>query len=348
MQHAKPPDSHSERKTDHLLLAKNAQTSASMLDRRFLYEPMLGRHIGQADLFRDNWPGHQFLSKKLLSPLWISSMTGGTSGAGPINQMLAKVAKQYKLAMGLGSCRQLLESDQHFADFNLRPILGDDCLFFANLGIAQIEAALLNQKMFNRILELIHKLEADGLIIHINPLQEFYQKEGDRFNHMPITTLTTFLGRVNFPVIVKEVGQGMGPESLLQLMQLPIAAIDFAAFGGTNFSVLENNRKGNTENCDMAYVGHDAQEMMAWTTQNAKKLGDKLKVKNIIISGGIRKHLDALFLTASLEKVGFNTVYGMAGPLLEQANLGQEALDEFVLQHILAYENGKQFLRVRN
>jgi len=158
------------RKRDHIEMATNAQTSGAIVDSRFFYEPLLSAHPTQNNSSLET----TFFGKNLGAPFWISSMTGGVGEARVINQNLARVAREFKLGMGLGSCRVLLESDQYFEDFNLRPILGDDLPFFANLGIAQLEKLVL-QNEIKKIANLVERLEADGLIIHVNPLQEWFQ-----------------------------------------------------------------------------------------------------------------------------------------------------------------------------
>ena len=90
--------------------------------------------------------------------------------------------------MGLGSCRSLLTSDEHLADFAVRPLLGPDLPLYANLGIAQLEV-LIKQGDLHLIDSLIQRLDADGLIIHVNPLQEWFQPEGDRFEQPPLRTI---------------------------------------------------------------------------------------------------------------------------------------------------------------
>jgi isopentenyl-diphosphate Delta-isomerase len=111
--------------------------------------------------------------------MWVSSMTGGTKMAHTINHNLARACKEFRIGMGLGSCRKLLDDDTYFEDFNLRPIMGDDLPLFANLGIAQVEILLAENKL-DQIKRLVEKLQADGLIIHINPLQEWMQPEGQQ------------------------------------------------------------------------------------------------------------------------------------------------------------------------
>src|SRR5690606_18585640 len=123
--------------------------------------------------------------------------------------------------------------ERDIADFDWRQTIGSELPFYANLGIAQIEV-LLEERAIERVHALVERLGADGLIIHVNPLQEWFQPEGDRLRVSPLETIQRFLEIAPYPVIVKEVGQGMGPASLRALLTLPLAAVEFGAFGGTN------------------------------------------------------------------------------------------------------------------
>ena len=153
------------RKRDHIELAFRSQISD--LDTRFYYEPMLAAHpTDTAALATD------FLGKKLCAPMWVSSMTGGTEQAQIINRNLAQACGEFGLGMGLGSCRKLLFDDARLADFVVRQYMGYEVPLFANLGIAQLEALIAANQLY-RINDLLDKLEADGLIIHVNPLQEW-------------------------------------------------------------------------------------------------------------------------------------------------------------------------------
>ncbi|MBY0413197.1 MAG: hypothetical protein K2Q18_03485, partial [Bdellovibrionales bacterium] len=289
-----------------------------------------------------------FLGKKMLAPLWISSMTGGVGEARHINQNLAKVCREFSLGMGLGSCRVLLESDQYFADFNLRPILGSDVPFYANLGIAQLER-LVFEKNTNKIFDLMNRLDTDGLIIHVNPLQEWFQPEGDRFQNNPIETIAslceTFKG-TNKNIIVKEVGQGMGPKSLQGLLELPIHAIELAGFGGTNFSKLELLRAKGIDVKEiesLSKVGHTALEMIGMLN-SLLKMNPKFIEKQIIISGGVENFLDGFYLQ---EQLHFSSIIGQAKNFLTKSE-NYDELQAFTRSQIEGLKMARAFLTVKN
>ncbi|MBL0026461.1 MAG: type 2 isopentenyl-diphosphate Delta-isomerase [Saprospiraceae bacterium] len=330
----------SERKKDHIELAFRSRVNLEELDQRFYYEPMLNAHPGENTEICVN-----FLGKQLNAPIWVSSMTGGTALAGIINKNLARACGQFKLGMGLGSCRQLLNSDAFLADFQVRKYMGNQPLY-ANLGIAQLETLIAAGKT-DRISELIKKLDADGLIIHVNPLQEWLQPEGDRFACPPLEIIQKTIDKVPYPIIVKEVGQGMGPQSLLELLKLPLAAVDFAAGGGTNFALLEILRSSESiaENYScLTNVGHSAEEMVRFVNQIISENQNQLQCREIIISGGIYDFLDGYYLT---QKLQMPSVYGQASGFLKHAQVSYETLEQYVQLQIDGYKLATKLLKVK-
>lgn len=329
------------RKKDHIELAFKSQVEDNQLDKRFYYEPLLSAHPDKNIL-----PEFQFLGKKMRAPVWVSSMTGGTELASKINHNLARACRDFGMGMGLGSCRSLLYSDEYLADFNVRPLIGDNLPLYANLGIAQLEQ-LIDNKEYYVITNLIDKLQADGLIVHVNPFQEWLQPEGDRFKYAPIDTIKNLLDNLDLKIIVKEVGQGMGYESLKALFQLPLEAIDFAANGGTNFAKLELLRSDETKQLiygQLANVGHSAADMVDITNDIINELGDKALVNQVIISGGVRTFLDGYYL---INKLNTNCVYGQASAFLKHARGSYEELYDYVNAQIEGLELANTFLKIR-
>ncbi len=329
------------RKKDHIELAFQSQISQLHIDPRFQYEPLLAGHPKEGSL-----PNISFLGKTLRAPMWVSSMTGGTALAHTINHNLARACKEFGFGMGLGSCRSLLYTNETLNDFNIRKLIGDDLPLYANLGIAQVEQ-LIHNGQIQLITELLDKLSADGLIIHINPLQEWLQPEGDRIEHPPIETITRLLEKKDLNIIVKEVGQGMGYQSLEALFQLPLQAIDFAANGGTNFAKVELLRAANHIKAmyePLAQIGHNAEEMTNFTNEIIHSLGNKALCKQVIISGGIQNFLDGYYL---INKLNVPSIYGQASAFLKHARESYELLAQFVEMQIKGLELANAFLRLK-
>jgi isopentenyl-diphosphate Delta-isomerase len=330
-----------DRKQDHIDLAFKADMANKGPDDRFYYEPMLSGHP-PADLDLSI----SFLGKALKAPLWVSSMTGGTEMAFTINRRLAISAAKFGLGMGLGSCRPLLDSLDRLKDFDLRDIIGPHLPFYANLGIAQVEE-LLNEGRGDDIQILLDRLQVDGLIIHINPLQEWLQPEGDHILSSPIDTISRLMERFSFPVIVKEVGQGMGPESIAALLKMPITALDLAAHGGTNFSKLELLRSSGQQRevfDAVTRLGHTAGEMISWINTIALDDSAAIRCRQIIISGGIRDFLDGYYW---MKKLNMPSIYGQASGFLKYAAESQEALDQYIINQIRGLQLAHTYLKAK-
>jgi len=328
------------RKKDHIDLAFKSRMPVHEIDHRFYYEPMMSAHPQDMRALETH-----IATKAMKAPIWVSSMTGGTKMASVINANLARACGEFGLGMGLGSCRQLLFSDEYLGDFQVRKWMGDQPLF-ANLGVAQVERLIENNQLY-KISELIHKLDADGLIVHVNPIQEWLQPEGDRYKKPPLQTIETLLERIDINIIVKEVGQGMGPESLTALLHLPLTALEFAASGGTNFALIELFRS-SPEMSDnyqpLAHLGHSAEEMILMTNNIVSANDAAVLCKQIIISGGVTNYLDGYYLT---EQSILPAIYGQASGFLKHAMGDYETLHQYVSMQLNGLLLAKTYLKIK-
>jgi len=326
------------RKKDHIDLAFKSQTGPLELDSRFYYEPLMGAHPegGLKPL--------TILGKEQRVPMWVSSMTGGTKLAGTINRNLATACNEFGMGMGLGSCRIIMEDDSYFEDFNMRKIIGDHLPLWANLGIAQVEE-LIAKKQLSKATSLVERLQADGLIVHVNPMQEWFQPEGDILSSPPLETIKRLLDQVPFPLIVKEVGQGMGPESLRELLSLPLQAIEFGAFGGTNFArveLLRDQRTSQTLYEPLSTIGESAGDMVDYINHIVAE--EAPVCKELIVSGGIKTFLDGYYL---IKKSTLSSVYGMASTFLKYAREDYAQLRDFVHSQVRGLEMAEAYLTIK-
>jgi len=335
------PNKLSDRKREHIHRALASYIPAAGLDPRFNYEPLLAAHPNSETSLET-----EFLGKKLGAPLWVSSMTGGTTEAGPINRRLAEACAEFSLGMGLGSCRPLLESSDYLDDFNLRPILGSELPLLANIGLAQVDELLTSGEV-DRLNEVLELLKADALMLHVNPLQEWFQPEGDLIKRPALEIIQDLLEQCEYKVLVKEVGQGMGPKSLKALLNLPIAGLEFGAFGGTNFSQLELSRGSQDFQAaglqGLCHIGHTAEEMVDMINLLLQE-NSALKQKAFIISGGLRDFLDGHYL---MKKLGCPSIYGQASQVLKAAQISAERLRTFVFYQLEGLKLARNFLQLR-
>jgi len=261
--------------------------------------------------------GTRFLGHALRLPLLIASMTGGVLEGGRINRNLARAAQARGVAMGLGSGRIALEDAAARAHFQVRRH-APDVLLFANLGAVQLRYGYDTR----RCRDLVRALEADALILHLNPLQEAVQPEGDtRFAGL-LERIGVVCAGLDVPVVVKEVGWGLSGDTARRLGEAGVAAIDVAGAGGTSWSEVERRRgDGRQAAIAAAFAGWGIPTADALVA--ARHAAPDLP---IVASGGVRDGVEAAMCLA----LGANLV-GLASPLLKAAARGPdeaiEALD---------------------
>ncbi|MBK1987253.1 type 2 isopentenyl-diphosphate Delta-isomerase [Sphaerospermopsis aphanizomenoides BCCUSP55] len=256
-----------------------------------------------------------FLGKHLNAPLLISSMTGGTERAGIINRRLAEVAQQYKLAMGVGSQRVALEKPQVADTFAIRNY-APDVLLFANLGAVQLNY----QCGVDESLRIIDILEADALILHINPLQEFIQPRGDTNFRGLFDKIANLCSKLPVPVIAKEVGNGISAKMAEKLISVGIQAIDVAGAGGTSWALVESER---AETSLQRRLGQTFADWGIPTAECITSIRAQFPHIPLIASGGLRHGLDV----AKAIALGAD-IAGLAMPFLRAADVSETALQE--------------------
>jgi len=257
-----------------------------------------------------------FLGKELSIPLIISSMTGGTDSAGKINEVLAKTATKFGIAMGLGSIRIALDNADQASSFQVRKY-APDILLFSNLGAIQLNYGY-SVEHCKRAIDLV---QADGLILHLNSLQEALQPEGNTNFKGLIKKIEAVCRGLPQPVIVKEIGWGISALAARQLIEAGVAVIDIAGAGGTSWSEVEKFRSGDSILFETAAVFKDWGNPLVKSMQDIRKIDQSIP---IIASGGIRNGLEI----AKCIALGAN-LCGIASRFLKAATNSLE--DSFLL-----------------
>lgn len=182
------------------------------------------------------------LGRRFALPLLISSMTGGYTEAGAVNTIIAKGCQKHNLPFGVGSQRAMLEDATQAESFSVVRDHAPDAFIAANIGGAQLIGGL-KENIINLLIESIH---ADAVIVHLNPLQELMQPEGDHDFKGISEGIKHLCNSTDKPVIVKETGAGISKNVAKTLLGYGVQVIDVAGAGGTSWSKVENLRERQT------------------------------------------------------------------------------------------------------
>ena len=254
------------------------QVTTGLEHYRFIHQALPECNLSDVDTTT------HFLNHRLAFPVLIASMTGGTEKTGNINCMLAEVAQETGIGMGLGSMRAALEDPQALKTFQVRRY-APDILLLANLGAVQLNYGY-DPDACRRLVDLV---EADGLFLHLNPLQEALQPEGNtRFTGIA-QRIEAVCRALEVPVIVKEVGWGLSMKVARMLIEAGVAALDVAGAGGTSWSQVEMHRGQDIVQREVAAAFRDWGIPTAQAIQDVRHLAPDIP---LIASGGLRTGVD--------------------------------------------------------
>jgi len=307
---------HQQRKSDHIRISLQEDVNFKHVSTGF--ERYRFIHCALPDFnLEDVDTQATLLSKRLAAPLLISSMTGGTPEASTINRRLAEAAQAAGIGMGLGSQRAAIEDPALADTYRVRHV-APDIMLLANLGAVQLNHGYGPDEC-RRAVDMV---EADGLILHLNPLQEALQPEGDTHFAGLLFKIEAVCRVLEVPVIVKEVGWGISELVARQLANAGVAAIDIAGAGGSSWSQVEMHRARTERERQVAEVfadwGIPTVESLLMARRGAPELP-------IIASGGIRNGIQmakAIALGAAM--------CGVAGPFLHAATQSTAAVADLI------------------
>jgi isopentenyl-diphosphate Delta-isomerase len=298
-----------QRKADHIKINLEKDVRSALTTGleyyRFAHEALPELDLDQIDT------SLSLFGKQLAAPILISSMTGGTADAEVINLRLAEAAQEVKIAMGVGSQRAAIEHPEQARTFQVRRV-APEILLFANIGAVQLNYGY-NIEHCRRAVDMI---EADALILHLNPLQEAVQDAGDTNFAGLAAKIEEVCKQIGVPVIAKEVGWGISERTAKLLADCGVSAIDVAGAGGTSWSQVEMHRAPDefTRQLAATFVG--------WGIPTADSILNVRKVvpgMTVFASGGIKDGLDIAKCVALGATLG-----GMAGQFLKAAAVSTE------------------------
>jgi len=305
------------RKDEHLIINSrkdvNSSNTTGLEKFRLIHSALPEINLSDVD------PSGELFGKKFSIPLMISSMTGGTKKAGELNRILAISAQKFGLAMGVGSQRIGIEKTESMKTFKIRKF-APDIAIFSNLGAVQLNYGF----SLDDCKKLIDSINANALILHLNPLQEALMENGNTNYFGLLNKIEYTCKNLEVPVIVKEVGWGISAQVAKNLFDAGVQAIDVAGAGGTSWSEVEKHRLNNASGKRIAHGFRD------WGIPTAEALIEiRKELPHIMLfsSGGIKTGLDVVKSIA----LGANMV-GMARKFLIVAMKSQNDLDELIIE----------------
>ena len=296
----------SNRKLEHLLICKNYDVEFKDKTTGFEDIELIHNALPEVDKNAIDLSTDVF-GKKLDSPLFITAITGGHPAANEINKQLAIVAEKNRIALGVGSQRAACEHPELEDTYSVVRENAPDCLLIGNIGAPQLNLA-------NKAIEI---LDADILAIHLNPLQESIQPEGDLDARGYLELISEICDMVDIPIMAKETGCGISAETAKQLVDAGVNYIDVEGAGGTSWSAVETYRSQDK------YYGELFWDWGIPTAISTAEVVNTVDVP-VISSGGIRTGLEA----AKAIALGADSV-GMALPFLKKS-ISQEELNSFI------------------
>lgn len=224
----------SQRKKEHIQLCLTDDVSFRTKSNGFEMYDFIHDALTEVDITKISFSS-QLFKRNINYPFLISCMTGGTSEAEKINERLSLIAEDLKIPIGVGSQRQALENKDFHNSYKVIRKNAKNVPVLGNIGAAQ----LVQSKSLKRILSLIDLLEADAFVVHLNPLQELLQPEGENNFTGLLNKMKKLVLKSQVPIIVKEVGSGINKENAKKLLEIGVNGIDVAGAGGTSWAGVE-------------------------------------------------------------------------------------------------------------
>ncbi len=309
-----------QRKDDHIKISINENINSrntTWLEYvRFVHNSLPGINLKDIDI------SMKFLGKQINAPIIIGSLTGGTKLGLEINTKLAEAAEKFQIPLMVGSQRIQLEYPDTSKAFTSIRKSAPNIPIIANLGISQ----LIQMENFNSIEKIIHSIEADAIAIHLNPLQEIIQPEGETDFSNAMEKISQLNDYLKIPLIIKETGAGLSKNVSNKLINMGIKYLDVSGLGGTSFAAVEYSRAKKQNNHLKSIIGNTFLDWGIPTAASIIETRTVAKDSTVIIgSGGIRNGLEI----AKSIAIGAN-ISAIAQPFLKRAFNNLKEVESFI------------------
>ena len=305
------------RKAEHVDIVSTKNVQANTISTGFKDVHLIHKSLPEINL-NDVKIETTFLGKKFNTPFIIDGMTGGYDGAFKINEALGIAAEKFGIGIGTGSQRVALKNPNVSDSFKIVRKKAPNAFIMGNIGVQQLKG----KDGVNIIEKCIDMIDADAMAIHLNPLQEAVQNEGDPEYRDCLKSIEKIVNSISIPIIIKETGAGISGHVAKQLQEVGVSAINVSGAGGTSWAAVEHYRNINAKNLMMADI---AKTFWNWGIPTAACVYQVSKMVNIpvIASGGIRNGLEiakSIALGAKMTATAF--------PLLLSALKGNQNVND--------------------
>jgi len=304
----KLPNPTEKRKTNHIRICVEENVQARQATTGFEDVFLIHRALPEIERDKINLSTKVF-NHKLSAPLIVEAMTGGATETAKINVAIAEAVEELGLGMGVGSQRAAIENPKLENTFAVTRKKAPTAFLIANIGAPQLVRGY-DVKQAKKAVEMI---DADALAIHLNPLQEVIQPEGETNYVGVLKKIREITQALDIPIIAKETGTGVAAEEAKMLEAAGVSGIDVAGVGGTSWAAVEYHRAKKMQDKFRQRLGEDFWD---WGIPTVASLVEVVQSVNlpVIASGGVRSGINvakSLALGASLA--------GMASPILRPA-----------------------------
>ncbi|MEM2969766.1 MAG: type 2 isopentenyl-diphosphate Delta-isomerase [Candidatus Bathyarchaeia archaeon] len=314
-----------ERKNDHISICLEENVYAKKITTGFEDVFLIHRALPEINK-NDVDASTHFFNHAFTAPLIVTGMTGGTEKSLRINAAIAEAVEELGIGMGVGSQRAALENPKMERTFSVVRKKAPNAFVLANIGAPQIR----KENCLSQVKRAIKMVDADALAVHLNPLQEAVQPEGETDYSEVLKNIGELTHNLDVPVIVKETGAGISAIDARKLVEVGVSGIDVAGAGGTSWAAVEYYR---AKKCGDAFGEELGRSLWDWGIPTVVALVEVVQSVNvpIIASGGVRTGCDvakSIALGASL--AGFAAP--VLSPSMKDSRFVRERLEHIVQQ----------------